>query len=89
MMQNAHDTTQYKQLADYYHQQEANYRAQANAELMERDRRAQYTMGTAQKYPRPVDSAEYLYESYVSQADDAAAKAKHYDDLAAASQGKS
>jgi hypothetical protein len=83
LMQNAHDATQYKQLADYFRQQETQYRAQAAAELVERNRRAQYTMGTAQKYPRPVDSAQNLYESYLYQADRAAAQAKHYEQLAA------
>ena len=83
LMQNAHDPAQYKQLADYFRQQETQYRAQAAAELVERNRRAQYTMGTAQKYPRPVDSAQNLYESYLYQADRAAAQAKHYEQLAA------
>jgi hypothetical protein len=31
-----------------------------------------------------VDSAQYLYESYVSQADSAALQAQHFDQLAAA-----
>jgi hypothetical protein len=41
-----------------------------------------------QKYPRPVDTAQYLYESYVSQADDAALQAQHFDQLASATQSK-
>jgi hypothetical protein len=88
-MQNAHDPAQYKQLADYFRQQETQYRAQAAAELAERNRRAQNTMGTAQKYPRAVDSAQYLYESYVDQADHAAAQAQHYEQLATVPVGKS
>jgi hypothetical protein len=79
----AHSATEYQQLADYYHQKESQLRAQASAELAERDRRAQYTMGTAQKYPRPVDSAQYLYDSLTEQANEAAARAQHYDQLAA------
>ena len=79
---------QYKQLADYFHQQEAKYRAEAAAEKIERDRRAQVNAGLMQKYPRPVDTAQYLYESYVSQADDAALQAQHFDQLASATQSK-
>jgi hypothetical protein len=97
LVRSAHSREQYQQLATYYHQQEAHYRAEAAAEKVERDRRAQVNAALYQKYPRPVDSAQYLYESYVSQADAAALSAQHYDQLAAApgqlnpvgSQGKS
>jgi hypothetical protein len=85
----AHSREQYVQLASYYHQQEAHYRAEAVAEKAERDRRAQINAGMMQKYPRPVDSAQYLYESYVSKADNAALQARHYDQLAATQAGKS
>jgi len=79
----AHTGAQYQQLASYFHQQEAKFRAEAAAEKIERDRRAQINAGLTQKYPRPVDSAQYLYESYVSQADSAALQAQHFDQLAA------
>jgi hypothetical protein len=82
LIRSAHSTTEYKELASYYHQQEAQYRAEASAEKAERDRRAQVNAGLMQKYPRPVDSAQYLYESYVSKADGAALQARHYDQLA-------
>ena len=85
---NAHSREQYRQLASYYHRQEANYRARAAAEKAERDRRAQVNAGLMQKYSRPVDSAQYLYESYVSQADNAALQARHYDQFAAAPAGQ-
>lgn len=88
LIKTAHDMGQYKQLADYFHQQEAKYRAEAAAEKLERDRRAQVNAGLMQKYPRPVDTAQYLYESYVSQADDAALQAQHFDQLASATQSK-
>ncbi len=81
---NAHSAAQYQQLAGYFHQMETKYRAEATAEKAERDRRAQINAGLMQKYPRPVDSAQYLYESYVSQADSAALQAQHFDQLAAA-----
>ena len=84
LMLNAHSAAQYQQLAGYFHQQEAKFRAEAAAEKIERDRRAQVNAGLTQKYPRPVDSAQYLYESYLSQADSAALQAQHFDQLAAA-----
>jgi hypothetical protein len=84
LMKSAHSAAQYRQLASYFHQREAKYRAEAASELIERDQRAQINRGMAQKYPRPVDSAQNLYESYVSSADGAALQAEHYDELAAA-----
>ncbi|MGA2896640.1 MAG: hypothetical protein ABSE27_03480 [Acidobacteriaceae bacterium] len=84
LMLSAHNSVQYQQLAGYFHQQEAKFRAEAAAEKIERDRRAQVNAGLTQKYPRPVDSAQYLYESYLSQADSAALQAQHFDQLAAA-----
>jgi hypothetical protein len=83
LMRSAHTSAQYKQLAGYFHQQEAVYRAKAADEKIERDRRAQVTAGLYQKYPRPIDSAQALYDSYVSNADNAALQARHYDQLAA------
>jgi hypothetical protein len=77
-----HTADQYRQLADYFHQQEVKYRAEAAAEKSERDRRAEINAGSMQKYPRPVDSAQNLYETYLSNADRAAAQASHYDQLA-------
>jgi hypothetical protein len=84
LMKTAHTTAEYKQLAGYFHQQEAQYRAEATAAKAERDRRAQINAGLMQKYPRPVDSAQYLYESSVSKADNAALQARHYEQLATA-----
>jgi len=84
LMLSAHNSAEYKQLAGYFHQQEVKFRAEAAAEKIERDRRAQVNAGLMQKYPRPVDSAQYLYESYVSQADSAALQAQRFDQLAAA-----
>jgi hypothetical protein len=83
LLKSAHTSTEYKQVAAYYRQQEADYRGKAAAEKAERDRRAQIDAGLYQKYPRPVDSAQYLYDSYVSSADRAALQARHYDQLAA------
>jgi len=85
LMLSAHSSAQYQQIAGYFHQQEAKLRAEASAEKAERDRRAQVNAALYQKYPRPVDTAQSLYESYLSQADSAAAQAQHFDQLAAAS----
>ena len=78
----AHTSSQYKDLASYYYQQEVNYRAKASAQWIELDRRAQVAGHLYQRYPRPVDSALYLYDSYVSSANSAALQARHYDELA-------
>ena len=56
---------------------------EAATEKLESDRRAQVNAGLYQKYPRPVDTAQHLYETYLADADSAAAQAKHYDELAA------
>jgi hypothetical protein len=83
LIASAHTSAQYKQLATYFHQRESDDRAKAAAEKIERDRRAQVNAGLYQKYPRPVDSAQYLYEEYLSEADHAELQARHYDQLAA------
>jgi len=88
LVKNAHSRAEYEQLASYFHQQEARYRAEAAAEKIERDRRSQVNAGLMQKYPRPVDSAQYLYESYVSEANDAALQARHFDQLASTPAGQ-
>jgi hypothetical protein len=85
----AHESAQFKQLADYYRQQEADYRAKAAEEKIEWDRRAQMDpYGTAVKIPSPANSAERLYESYVYEADHNGELASHYDQLAATPQDK-
>jgi hypothetical protein len=83
LMKTANSKAQYEQLANYFYRQEARYRAQAAAAKTERDQRAQINVGMAQKYPRPVDSAQNLYQSYMSKADGAALQARHYESLAA------
>ncbi|HEY4380809.1 MAG TPA: hypothetical protein VGN01_10725 [Acidobacteriaceae bacterium] len=82
MMKTAHSSEQYRQVAGYLRQRETDYRAKAEAQKVERDRRAQVNAGLTQKYPRPVDSAQYLYESYLYQAENAAGQARRYDQLA-------
>jgi hypothetical protein len=86
LMRSAHDSAQYKLIADYFHQQEAKFRAEAAAEAVERDRRTpdKAALYHYQKYPRPYDTAQYIYESYLAKADSAATKAQHFEQLAAA-----
>jgi hypothetical protein len=83
LLKTAHSSAQYGQLASYYRAKEADYRAKAAEEKAEWDRRAQVNASLYQKFPRPVDSAQHLYQSYVADADQAAATAKHYEQLAA------
>jgi len=78
----AHTPQQYRALASYYRQQESSFRAQQAAEKLVWEQRAQNTTSTAQKYPRPVDSAHYLYDYYSYQADRSAQQAAHYEQLA-------
>ena len=83
LIKSAHSVTEYKELAGYFHQRETEYRAKAADEKIELDRRAQVNAASYQKYPRPVDSARSLYESYLANANSAAAQALHFDQLAA------
>jgi hypothetical protein len=82
LIKSANSSAEYKQLASYFHQQEMDYRAKAAAEKIELDRRSQVNAALYQKYPRPADSARYLYESYLSDANGAALQAQHYEQLA-------
>ena len=86
LMRSAHDSAHYKQIAGYFHQQESKFRAEAAAEAVERYRRTpdNAALYHYQKYPRPYDTAQSLYESYLSKADSAATQAQHFDQLAAA-----
>lgn len=86
LMKSAHSGDQYRQLAAYFHQREADYRAKATAENTELDRLPEANARMAQKYPRPADSAQYRYELYVSSASKAAALAERYDELAASAE---
>jgi len=90
LIQNAHDAAQYKQLADYYRQQEAQYRAMAAAEKAEWNKRVQASLGgESLKKPNPADSAHRLYDSYSYQADHNADLAAHYEQLAGTTPSKS
>jgi hypothetical protein len=83
LIKSAHSVAEYKELAGYFRQQEAEYRAKAADEKIELDRRAQVNASLYQKYPRPVDVAQSRYDSYLANASSAAFQAQHYDQLAA------
>jgi hypothetical protein len=84
LAKSANSSTQYLQLASYFHEREADYLAKAEAERMERNRRFQIHAALYKKFPNPVDSAEALYDSYVYEANHAALQARHYQKLASA-----
>ena len=83
LLQSAHTPDQYRALADYYGQQERTYMQQATAERLEWIRRGQNTTAVAAKYPRPVDSARYLYESYAYKESEAGKLANKFGHMAA------
>jgi hypothetical protein len=78
----AHTPEQYGALADYYGQRQKYYLQQATEEKQEWARRSQNIVSIAAKYPRPVDSARYLYEYYAYMASETGALAAKYGQLA-------
>jgi len=78
----AHTTEQYNALANYYEKRSKDYLQQAAEERHEWVRRSQNVMGLFAKYPRPVDSARYLYEYYFEKASEAGALSAKYSQLA-------
>ena len=88
-MQNAHNPEQYQSLAIYFRQQEKSYLVKAASEKLLWEARAQNTVGSGQKYPRPVDSAHYLYDSYAYDADRSGKLAAQYEQLAASASASS
>jgi hypothetical protein len=80
----AHSAGDYRALAVQFRQQEQVYRAKAAEEKTEWERRQQNTVSIAAKYPRPVDSAHYLYDYYSQKADRMSKTAAEYEARAAA-----
>jgi hypothetical protein len=87
LVQNAHTPSQYEMLASYFGQQQKSYLAQAADEKQEWVRRSANIVSTAAKYPRPVDSAHYLYDYYTYMASESGQQAARYAQLAAPSSG--
>ncbi len=76
---NAKTPADYSALRDYYSHAAELSRVKAAEEKQEWDRRKAYP---PRKYPSPVDSAHYLYDYYLQDANAKAAKADHYQQLA-------
>jgi hypothetical protein len=82
LVREAHTPEQYNALARYYSAQQKSFLQQADDEKKEWIRRSQNIVSVAAKYPRPVDSARYLYEYYTYEASGAGQLAAKYNRLA-------
>jgi hypothetical protein len=82
MVQNAKTSADYLVLHDYYNHLAETNRLLADEERQEWDRRAANPTVYAKKYPAPVDSAHYLYDSYVQKTKASAEQAHRYEQLA-------
>jgi hypothetical protein len=82
LAQAAHTPEQYKNLAITYAKQQSYFLQQAAEEKVEWQRRSQNIVSINAKYPRPVDSARYLYEYYVYKAAEAGSLSAKYDQMA-------
>ena len=82
MAQDAHTPSEYAALASYYGNQQKHYLAQAAEEKQEWERRSANIVLIAAKYPRPVDSAHYLYDYYAYKATETGQLAAKYSQLA-------
>ena len=83
LARDAHTPEQYSALAAYYGNQQKDYLQQAAEEKQEWIRRSQNIVSIAAKYPRPVDSARYLYEYYAYEAAQTGELAAKYAQLSA------
>jgi hypothetical protein len=82
LVRNAKTPADYIALHDYYAHAAEIDRAKAAEAKQEWERRSANPVAYGRKYPTPIDSAHYLYESYQQSADAAAAKAQRYQQLA-------
>jgi hypothetical protein len=76
----ANTPRQYQALAAYYANQQKYFLQQAADKKAEWERRSQNVVGVLAKYPRPVDSARYLYESFVEKANEAGLRSAKYSE---------
>jgi hypothetical protein len=81
LARDAHTPAQYTALAAYYGNRQKNYLQQAAEEEQEWMRRSENIVSIAAKYPRPVDSARYLYEYYRTMAAESGQLAAKYGQL--------
>jgi hypothetical protein len=66
----------------YFDQRKSSFQDQDNQEKKEWERQSQNVVGSAAKYPRPVDSARNLYEYYDYEAHQAGVLQAQYERLA-------
>jgi hypothetical protein len=83
LTRDAHTPAQYSALAKVYGNQQNNYLQKAAEEKQLWIQRSQNIVSIAAKYPRPVDSARYLYEYYSTMAAESGQLAAKYDQLSA------
>ena len=81
MVRDAHTPEQYSALAACYESRQSYYAKQAAEEQQEWMRRSQNIVSIAAKYPRPADSARYLYEYYGLMANESGQLAGKYRQL--------
>jgi len=81
MIGKAHTPEQYSTLATLYRNKQKTYLKEADAAKTEVTRRSVTISSISAKYPRPVDSARYLYEYYSKMASDAGDSASRYQRL--------
>jgi hypothetical protein len=74
----AHTPEQYQALAAHYANEQKEFLQQAANAKAEWERRSQNVMGVLAKYPRPVDSAKYLYDYFVEKANEAGLRSAKY-----------
>jgi hypothetical protein len=82
MAKEARSPAQFGALAAGYAALQKEYLTKAAEEKQEWERRSAQIQLTAAKYPRPVDSAHYLYDYYTLMAQDAEQRSARYQQLA-------
>ncbi len=81
MMETAHSSDQYQELASYFRWRQQVFGERAHTELVEWDRRSQIIGSIAEKYPRPVDSSRNRYEYFSYEEQQMSQKAAYYEKL--------
>ena len=88
LIRTASTSADYMILRDYYTQKAETARLQAAEEKREWERRSANPVAYGRKYPTPIDSAHYLYESFLQSADASQAQAERYGKLAGSSNSR-
>jgi hypothetical protein len=81
MTRQAHTPEQYQTLADFYRGQQQSFKDRARGEWAEAIRRSQFSFGTTEKWPRPVDSSMNRYQYFSYEARQMAGKAEYFEKL--------